>query len=210
MTFVSIGALLLGGGILLAQAGKDEKMTDASRAKYLKDFKRVGMNTPAEDALLLRILIEGRKARRALEVGTANGYGAIHMGIGLERTGGKLVTVDIDPKMVKEAREHVAAVGMDKTITVVEGDALKVLPGLEGEFDFAFLDALKSDYLKYYRAIEGKLKPGAIVVAHNAVSAAASMKDFLDFMGGDNGWEMVVVRTGTDRRDGMAVCYKVR
>jgi len=206
---MACGACGLAGGLVGAQAGKDDKTSDAFREKYLRDFRRVGMSTPHEDAMLLRILVECRKAQRGLEVGTASGHGSMHMGIGFERTGGKLITVDIDPKMVADARKNIAAVGLEKTVTVVEGDALKVLPKLEGELDFVFLDALKSDYFKYFKDVQGKLKGGAVVVAHNAISSARAMKDFLDFMGGDNGWEMVIVRTDNNR-DGMAVCYKVR
>jgi len=51
--------------------------------------------------------------------------------------------------MVQAARENLKTASLDKTVTVIEGDALKVLPTLEGEFDFVFIDALKKDYLKW-------------------------------------------------------------
>ena len=54
-------------------------------------------------------------------------------------------------------------------MTVINGDALKTLPALEGEFDFVFIDANKPDYLKYLKAIEPKLKKGAVVVADNVI-----------------------------------------
>ena len=73
------------------------------------------------------------------------GYGAINMGIGFERTGGQLYSVEIDPRNVRTARRNLEAVALSKTVTVIEGDALKVLPALEGEIDFIFLNALKED-----------------------------------------------------------------
>jgi predicted O-methyltransferase YrrM len=132
------------------------------------------------------------------------------MGIAFERTGGHLVTIDIDPKMVEATRENVKKFGLEKTVTAVEGDALKELPKLEGEFDFVFLDALKSDYLKYLQAIAPKLKAGALVVADNVIRSAGEMKDFLEFMQTSPDYEMVIVRSSLEKNDGMALCYKLR
>ena len=127
-----------------------------------------------------------------------------------ERSGGHLDSVDIDPEMVKAARENLAKLGLEKTVTVIEGDALKVLPDLKGEVDFVFIDALKEDYLKYFKALEPKLKPGAVVAADNAIQSARAMKDFLDYMKSSPDWDMVVIRASMDKNDGMAVCYKIR
>lgn len=181
-----------------------------SREKFIRDFKHIGLDTTAGDAMLLRILVAGSKAKRGVEVGTARAFGAINMGIAFERNGGHLFTVEIDPKMVEAARANIKTVGLEKTITVVEGDALKVLPDLEGEFDFVFLDALKQDYFKYFKALAPKLKVGTIVVADNAIQSARAMKDFLDYMDQNPDWEMVIVRASMEKGDGMAVCYKIR
>lgn len=189
--------------------GKGESL-DETRAKFIKDFRRIGLNTTPGDAMLLRILVESRSAKRGIEVGSANGYGAINMGVGFERTGGQLFTLEIDPRMAKACRENVAEMKLVKTITVVEGDALKTLPTLEGEFDFLFLDAVKRDYFKYLKLVEKKLKPGAVIVADNAIQSARAMKDFLDYMENSPDYEMVIVRASMEKRDGMAVCYKIR
>jgi predicted O-methyltransferase YrrM len=204
---ILIGCLLASLAGLPSGSGQQSRPADDSRAEFLKSFRRIPVNTPPEDALFLRILVQCRQAQRGIEVGSANGYGAVNMGIGFERTGGRLFTIDIDPAMVKQCRENLAQAGLEKTVTCLEGDALKVLPALEGEFDFLFLDAVKADYLKYFQAVRSRLKPGAVVAAHNAVSSADEMKDFLDFMRESPDWEMVIVRTGRNA-DGMAVCYK--
>ena len=132
------------------------------------------------------------------------------MGLGFERNGGQLITVDIDPAMVRKARENLKAVGLEKTVTVVEGDALKVLPTLEGEFDFVFIDALKRDYFQYFKALAPKLKPGAVVVADNVIQSREDMKDFLDFMENSPDFQSVVVRASLEKNDGMAICYRRR
>jgi predicted O-methyltransferase YrrM len=177
------------------------------RETFLRNFKRIGLNTTPGDAMMLRILVQSSGAKRGVEVGTATGYGALHMGLGFERNRGELITVDIDADMVRQARANVAAMGLEKTVKVVEGDALKVLPQLEGQFDFVFLDALKRDYLKYFQALQPKLKPGALVVADNVIRSANEMRDFLQFMEKNPEWDMVIIRASEEKGDGMAICY---
>jgi predicted O-methyltransferase YrrM len=189
----------------------DDSPTDpAFRKKFIAGFQRTILNTTPGDATLLRILVESSQAKRGVEVGTATGYGAIHMGLGFERNGGRLLTVDIDPAMVRKARENLKAVGLEKIVTVLEGDALKVLPTLEGEFDFVFIDALKRDYFQYFKALAPKLKPGTVIVADNVIQSREDMKDFLEFMENSPDYQMVIVRASTEKGDGMAICYKRR
>ena len=160
--------------------------------------------------MLLRILVESSRAKRGIEVGSANGYGAINMGIAFERTGGHLYTIDISPRMVKACRENVRKMRLEKTITVIEGDALKVLPKMEGEYDFIFIDALKRDYLKYLKAVEPKLKVGSVIVADNTIQSARAMKDFLDYLRTSPDYDFVTVRASDEKRDGMSIAYKIR
>ena len=203
--------LVLGSlACFLACSGEDERATDAFRQRFLANFKRTWLNTTPEDALLLRILVQSRNAQRGIEVGSANGFGALNMGIGFERTGGHLYTIDIDPKMVEECRANIQKVALEKTVTCIEGDALKVLPKLEGQFDFLFIDAVKSDTLKYFNAVKGKLKPGAVIVVDNTIRYAGAMRDFLDFMAKSPDYEIVTVRASDEKRDGMSICYKIR
>ena len=154
--------------------------------------------------------MQARKAKRGIEVGTERGFGANNMGIGFERTGGHLYTLEISPSVAKAARENIQKMGLAKTVTVITGDALKELPKLEGEFDFLFLDALKRDYLKYLKLVEKKLKPGSVIAADNAIRSARAMKDFLDYLRDSPDYEMVVVRASDAKRDGVAIAYKIR
>lgn len=198
---------LIGSSLAMAQ---ENKMSPEDREKFLNEFKRTALNSTPGDAMMLRILVGGSGAKRGVEVGTADGYGAIQMGIAFERNGGQLVTLEIDPGMVQSARENIKKVGLDKTITVVEGDALKTIPTLEGEFDFVYLDAKKSDYLKYFELIRPKLKKNAVVVADNVIKSGAAMKDFLEFMQTSKDYDSVIIRASSEKGDGMLVAYKVR
>ncbi|MGC8742376.1 MAG: O-methyltransferase [Verrucomicrobiia bacterium] len=203
------------GVVLMVQcwngSGADSNtINDEAREEFIKNFKRIGLNTTPGDAMMLRILVEASKAKRGVEVGTATGYGAINMGVGFERNGGHLYTIDIDPQMVKTARENIKKAGLEKTVTVIEGDALKVLPTLEGEFDFVFIDALKRDYFKYFQAISPKLKKGALVVADNVIQSAKDMRDFLDYMENSKDYEKVIIRASVEKNDGMGIYLKIR
>ena len=206
-----VSLVLLGlGGLVVYSAEESKKMTDAEREQFIKDFHRTGLNTTLGDAMMLRILVEGARCKRGVEVGSATGYGAINMGVGFERTGGHLWTIDIDPQMVKTCRENVARMGLEKTVTVIEGDALKVLGGLEGEYDFVFIDALKSDYGKYLKLMLPKMKPGAIVVADNVIRSANQMKDFLEMVQNSPDWDTVIIQASQEKKDGMSISYKIR
>jgi predicted O-methyltransferase YrrM len=197
--------------IPLCAAGADDAPTSPEfRRKFLESFPRTTLNTTPGDAALLRILVESSKARRGVEVGTATGYGALHMGLGFERNGGTLVSVDIDPQMVRQARENLKAVGLDPVVTVMEGDALELLPRLTGEFDFVFIDARKRDYFRYFKALAPKLKPGTVIVADNVIQYAQDMIDFLEFMRASPDYQMVIIRASSEKGDGMAICYKLR
>ena len=198
----------LGGALLAAQKG--QRPSDEFRRQFIKDFKRIGLNTTEGDASLLRILVASARAKRGVEVGSATGFGAINMGLAFERNGGQLTTLDIDPKMIQTTRENVSAMGLEKTVTAVEGDALKTLPGLPGEYDFVFLDAVKQDYLKYLKLIESKLKPGAMVVADNVIRSERQMKDYLDYVQSSPNYDTVIVRSSMEKNDGMAISYKLR
>ena len=205
-------SLIVGASLhaLWAAPEAGQKKTDAFRNQFLKDFKHIPLDSTAGDAMLLRILVEASGAKRGVEIGSARGFGAMNMGIAFERTGGHLTTLDISPDMASACRANLKTLGLEKVVTCIEGDALKTLPTLEGEFDFLFIDAVKSDYFKYFKAVEAKLKVGAIVVADNSIRSARAMQDFLDFMDKSPDWDAVTIRASMEKRDGMTVCYKIR
>lgn len=212
---VGLAGLCLFGTLAAATLAADPPRTvspelAAHREQLIRDFKRIGLNTAPDDALFLRILVESTRVRRGVEVGTATGYGAMLMGLAFERNGGQLTTVDIDPQMVAAARKNLADMQLQDTVSVVEGDALEVLPQLQGEYDFLFLDALKNDYLKYFRAMEPKLVPGAVIVADNVIQSADAMRDFLDAVKSDPDYHMVILRASELKNDGMALIYKLK
>jgi predicted O-methyltransferase YrrM len=194
----------------VAYAAERDITSDEFRKQFISTFRRSPLNTTIGDAMMLRILVESSGAKRGIEVGSANGFGAINMGIGFERTGGHLYTLEIDPDRVKQCRENVRRVGLQQTVTCVQGDALKTLAKLEGKFDFVFLDAVKRDYLRYLKLIEHKLKPGAVIVGDNAVRSAKAMKDFLDYVQNSPNYDTVIIRASMEKNDGMSISYRIK
>jgi predicted O-methyltransferase YrrM len=210
LLIVTVCVALLGFNVLLVYSGEQDMTNNEFRERFIKDFERSWLNTTIGDAMMLRILVESTKAKRGIEVGSANGFGAINMGIGFERTGGHLYTLEIDPRMVKECRENLKKVGLEDTVTCIEGDALKTLAQLEGTFDFVFIDARKQDYLRYLKLIEPKLLPGAVIVGDNVIRSARAMKDFLDYIQNSPNYDTVIIRASMEKNDGLSISYKVK
>lgn len=205
---LAIGLITLGAALIGAKSAA--KVSDEFRQQFIRDFKRIGLNTTMGDATFLRVLVASAGSKRGVEVGSATGFGAINMGLAFERNGGHLFTLDIDPAMIKATRDNVARMGLEQTVTAIEGDALKTLAELTGQFDFVFIDALKPDYLKYLRLLEPKLKPGAVIVADNVIRSANQMKDYLEYVQNSPTYDTVIIRASLEKNDGMAVSYKLR
>lgn len=196
-----------------APAGQQDNGKDgsrmAARERFIENFTHSSLDTTAADAMLLRIMVQASGAKRGVEVGTARAFGAVNMGIGFEQTGGRLYTIDIDPQMVEQARRNLGTVGLAERVEVIEGDALKVIPALKGEYDFVFLDAVKSDYDEYFTGLEEKLVPGAVIAADNTIRYAGAMKGFLGRLFGGAAYDAVTVRASMKKRDGMTLAWKV-
>jgi predicted O-methyltransferase YrrM len=203
-------AALIGFNGFMVYSAEQNKKSIEFRNEFIKNFHRTGLNTTPGDAMMLRILVESSGAKRGIEVGSASGFGAINMGIGFERTGGHLYTLEIDPRSAEVCQDNLQKVGLESTVTCIEGDALKTLPALEGAFDFIFIDALKRDYLKYLKLVEAKLKPGSVVVADNVIQSARAMKDFLDYIQNSPDYDTVIIRASMEKNDGMSVSFKIR
>ena len=195
---------------LCVYAGESNKVSPEFRKQFIENFQRTGLNTTPGDAMMLRILVESSGAKRGVEVGAASGFGAINMGIAFERTGGHLYTVEIDPKWASQTRANIKKMGLENSVTCIEGDALKTLHDIKGPVDFIFIDALKQDYLKYLKIIEPKLAKGAVVVGDNVIRSARAMRDFLEYIETSPDYDTVIIRASMEKNDGMSVSYKIR
>jgi predicted O-methyltransferase YrrM len=166
-------------------------------------------SVPRKDGELLHLLIKATRARNVLEVGTSHGYSAIWMGLGLEETGGRLTSIEIDAARHDLARRHVSEAGLSERVTLIKGDAHIEVTKLDGPFDFVFLDADKEGQVDYFNKLyPKKLGPGGILAAHNAIQQANSMKDFLDMIRKHPDFDTVTLSTTME--DGICLSYRHR
>lgn len=141
--------------------------------------RRGMMNVPPEDGRLLRLLTEVVGAKRVVEIGTSNGYSGIWFSLALRRTGGILITHEIDAGRAALARKNFKRAKVDDIITLVEGDAHKEITKLKGPIDILFLDADKAGYIDYLEKLLPLVSPGGLILAHNTTSAGDDMQDYL-------------------------------
>jgi predicted O-methyltransferase YrrM len=128
------------------------------------------MNVPDVDGRTLHQLILKHRYRRAVEIGTSTGHSGIWIAWALSKTGGKLITIDIDARRHGIAVANFREAGLADFIDARLGDAHEIVPGLQGPIDFVFSDADKDWYTRYLEALWPKLRPGGCFTAHNVSS----------------------------------------
>lgn len=151
----------------------DPNPKDDAEKKILKALTEIPeeqgwrANVPPTDGRLLRLLTEAVEAKNVVEIGTSNGISSIWLALALRKTGGKLITLEIDPDMASLAEKNFEAAGVSDLITVVVGNAHETVTQLKGPIDVVFIDADKSGYLDYFEKVFPLLRPGGLVLAHN-------------------------------------------
>ena len=130
---------------------------------------------------ILADIVREHKPRLILEVGALYGYSAILIAKN-SPAHAQITTVEKDPVNARITQENVARAGLDDMIEVIQGDAIIILPELPGPFDLVFLDAEKTQYLAYLKAIEAKLHQGSVIVADNVGVFRDQMMDYLNYV----------------------------
>ncbi len=131
--------------------------------KYRGEYQNVSF----EDGRFLRLLTESTNAKNVVEIGTSNGYSGLWFCMALRNIDGKLTTFDIDPERIKLAQQNFKRAGVDKLVTIIEGDAHDKVKILKSPIDIVFLDADKSGYLDYLNKLLPLVRPGGLILAHN-------------------------------------------
>jgi predicted O-methyltransferase YrrM len=142
---------------------------------------------------------EVRKAKpvRVLEVGTLIGYSAILMGKEMQDKS-EIVTIEIHRDEAELAEKNILRANIPAKIKIITGDALEVIPTLEGQFDFAFIDADKNEYFQYLKLIENKLQRNSVIFADNAGIFADQMGDYLDYVSNSSKYRSRYIPVGGD------------
>jgi caffeoyl-CoA O-methyltransferase len=167
------------------------------------------LNVPAADGKILYDLVLKNKYTRALEIGTSTGHSGIWIAWALSKTGGKLITVDIDETRHREALANFREAGLDAFIDARLADAHELVPALPGPFDFVFCDADKDWYKNYFVAVLPKLVVDGCFAAHN-VSARMRGRGWGsgDFVEHVLGLPLMETTFAEGSRSGLSVSYK--
>ena len=170
---------------------------DARVEKFLSDKRSDwhDWNVPYEDGKVLHDLIVRNNYTRALEIGTSSGHSAIWIAWALSKTGGKLITIEIDAKLHQKALQNFKAVGLETFIDARRADAHQLVKALEGPFDFVFLDADKEWYTQYFKDLDPKLANGGCFTAHNASNSFPGIKEFLDLIRSQPDYQTTIDRS---------------
>ena len=201
-------AMTAAATLVTARATDDQQNLD-DRVKRFLDARQDqwrDLNVPVVDGQTLHDIIVKNKYTRALEIGTSTGHSGIWIAWALSKTGGKLITIEVDEGRHRQALANFEAAGLSKFIDARLGDAHAIVPALAGPFDFVFSDADKDWYKNYFDAVLPKLQVGGCYATHNVRSGwrAFGSGDYLRHL-----QSLPNVETTLDNRGaGMAISYK--
>lgn len=159
--------------------------------KTQHDFWNISRTT-AE--FMYNLIVDGG-FKSVIEVGTSNGYSGIWLGKALQKTGGKLTTIEFYDKRIVLAKENFEKCGVNDVIEIMQGDAATVLEYLPKDYkvDFAFVDACKRQYIDFFHLIDPHLIAGGYIACDNVISHAPKVQTFLDDINKNPNYENVVL-----------------
>ena len=188
LSLIMVMLLAAAPPLLLVRATAGPQGLDAKVEAFLDSHrdKWHDLNVPEADGKILYDLILKGHYTRALEIGTSTGHSGIWIAWALSKTGGKLITIEIDPDRHRQALAKFQAAGLSGYIDARLADAHALVPVLSGPFDFVFCDADKDGYTNYFTAVWPRVEAGGIFVAHNVTERGRSWGtgDFLRYVQG--------------------------
>lgn len=184
---------------------------DTATQEVLKELEKTQKqfwNISRTTAEFLYDLIVDSNSQSVVELGTSNGYSGIWIANALKKTGGHLTTIEFFDKRLDIAKENFKKCGVDDIITPRQGDGATILEYLPKDFeiDFAFIDACKSEYIKFFHLIAPHLKTGGYIACDNVISHAKKVQDFLDDINANPDYENVVLPLPA----GLSLAKKIR
>ena len=182
-------------GALKAQSGDDPDQAK-DRLEWMREHQQGMWNISPREGLYLYNLVNKRHLKHGLEIGTSNGYSSIWIASALQSTGGHLLTLEIDEERAQLARDNFKAAGVESIVTLERVDALEEIPKLKGPFDFVFIDAAKSDYVRYLEMVMPLVPANGVIVAHNVKDMASSLEDFIKRVKTDPNLKTTIVDPG--------------
>jgi predicted O-methyltransferase YrrM len=207
--WILIGIAFCNCSSAVGQSPKNQQEIDERVQAFLSKNKAKwhDLNVPYEDGKILHDLIVKHKYTSALEIGTSTGHSSIWIAWALSKTGGKLITIEIDESRHKEALENLKAAGLSEYVDARLGNAHELVKTLNGPFDFVFSDADKTWYTQYFKDLEPKLSVGSCFTAHNVRNNFSGIAEFLQYVRSLQNFETSIVGS---RGEGISLSYKNR
>ena len=142
------------------------------------------MNVPLSDGKILYDIIVENNYKTAVEIGTSTGHSAIWIAWALSKTGGKLITIEIDRNRHQRAKSNFEQAGLTDYIDARLGNAHELVPALDGKYDFVFSDADKDWYKNYFVIMDPKIVNGGCFVAHNVDQRTRdrNIREFVEYI----------------------------
>jgi len=202
--FFVLAALISIGLSAFTQGPESGTALDKQVSEFLKKKENTwhDLNVPASDGKLLYDIIIKNKYTRAIEIGTSTGHSGIWIAWALSKTGGKLITFEIDPRRYKQALENFEEAGLSGYIDARLGDAHELVPGVNEPVDFVFSDADKDWYTNYFKALDPLIVVGGCFTSHNIQMQGA--REFYDYISSLPYYKTMSDNSGA----GMSISYK--
>lgn len=147
--------------------GEDQILYELNRETHLKVLNP-NMLSGQVQGKLLEFISRMVSPKYILEIGTYTGYSAICLAKGLCE-GGKLVTIEINDELVPIITRYLESSGMSPKVELITGNAVKIVPGLPYQFELAYIDGDKTEYLDYYEMVLQKLSSGGFMLINNVL-----------------------------------------
>ena len=140
-------------------------------------------NISMKNALFLRDILRINSAKSGLEIGTANGFSALHFGIEFQKKSGKLTSIEFSLVAHKVAQQNIEKAGLSDTIELIHWDALDIIPSLERDFyDFVFIDGMKRRTKDFLELVWDKVKQWWIIIIDDVIQFRDKMIGLEDFL----------------------------
>lgn len=117
---------------------------------------------------ILKMLTMMINPKRILELGAYTGYSTLCFAEGSSPSA-EIVSIEVDDEMEESLKKTFADTPYNNKINLIIGDALKIIPGIEGEFDMVFIDANKRNYPEYLELVLPKVRTGGFIIADNTL-----------------------------------------
>ena len=179
----------------LEQLYADSRAHDAGHEDRLARFR----NVEPESAEMLAVLVRAKGAQRLLEIGTSNGYSTIWLADAAASTGGRVVSVEIDPERTALARANLERAGVSAELRT-EDAAATLAESEDGAWDFVFLDAERPAYVSYWPELVRTLAPRGLLAVDNVISHEHQVVEFTALVEADERVTTALVPIGAGVR----------